>query len=96
MSNLRVSGTFGLHVSAFADDLEGQGFIEYPDRKMYGKMASTLLAGGGFRFMPSPSLYIRMEMLGRYTGTDYLDDVSQRAYIDPTLFYNYFVALKEI
>lgn len=72
--------------------LEGQGFIEYPDRKMYGITASTLLAGGGFRFMPGPNLYLRMEMLGRYTGTDYLDDVSQRTYVDPTLFYNYFPA----
>lgn len=72
--------------------LEGQGFREYPDRKMYGKTASSFLAGGGFRFMPGPNLYIRMEMLGRYTGTDYLDDVSNRAYIDPALFYTYLPA----
>lgn len=72
--------------------LEGQGFAEYPNRKTYGKSASTLLAGGGLRFLPNQFMYVRLEMLGRYTGTDYLDDVSQSRYVDPALFYNYLPA----
>jgi hypothetical protein len=72
--------------------LEGQGFAEYPSRKMYGKSTYALLLGGGIKVMPNPGMYIRMEMLGRYTGTDYLDDVSQRQYVDPMLFASYLSA----
>ena len=60
---------------------EGQGFIEYPDRKPYNLSALTIPIGGGVKYELSPLVNIRAEFLYRPTNTDYLDDVST-TYID--------------
>lgn len=68
---------------------EGQGFIEYPERKPYKLSQMNIPIGGGIRYELSPSLNLRAEFMYRKLSTDYLDDVSTR-YIDPTIFNNYF------
>jgi len=68
---------------------EGQGFIEYPERKPYKLSQMNIPIGGGIRYELSPSLNLRAEFMYRKLSTDYLDDVSTR-YIDPTIFSNYF------
>jgi hypothetical protein len=72
--------------------LEGQGFAEYPDRKIYKKTALSFPVGVGVRYDVSPLLYLRAEAGFHYTNTDYLDDVSQDKYVDPSLFYKYLPA----
>jgi len=67
---------------------EGQGFIEYPGRSMYTPWSWCLPAGAGIKYDPSGLINLRFEILYRFTGTDYLDDVSNR-YIDPALFKSY-------
>lgn len=69
---------------------EGQGFIEYPDRKPYRLRQFNIPLGMGIKYELSPSMQARIEIVHRLLFTDYLDDVSTR-YIDPSLFYNYLV-----
>jgi len=69
--------------------LEGQGFIEYPDRQPYSSTAFTLPLALGLRYELSRALYVRGEIIRRVTNTDYLDDVSQGDWVDPSLFYKY-------
>ncbi|MCX6317212.1 MAG: hypothetical protein NTW29_07965 [Bacteroidetes bacterium] len=69
--------------------LEGQGFKEYPDRKTYQLSQINFATGIGVRYQVSPLLTARMEFVHRTLTTDYLDDVSEMDYIDPTLFYSY-------
>jgi hypothetical protein len=66
---------------------EGQGFKEYPERRVYKRTAICLPLGFGLRYEVSAIVNTRFELAYRFTGTDYLDDVSQR-YIDPTLFHH--------
>lgn len=68
---------------------EGQGFAEYPDRKEYKLNQLNIIAGGGIKYELSPAFNARLEFVHRFLNTDYLDDVSQKDYVDPTLFYNY-------
>lgn len=68
---------------------EGEGFKEYPDRKIYNLNQWAIPFGFGFKYEQSPRINVRMEVLYRHTFTDYLDDVS-KTYIDPTLFNRYF------
>lgn len=67
---------------------EGEGFKEYPDRKTYKPNTWCVPAGAGIKYDASGLLNFRFEILYRFTGTDYLDDVS-RQYIDPSLFSKY-------
>jgi hypothetical protein len=69
--------------------LEGQGFAEYPTRKVYKLNAISFPVGIGFRYDVSPKLVMRFEANKRTTTTDYLDDVHEPDWVDPTLFANY-------
>lgn len=55
---------------------EGQGNTLYPDRKPYSPMALCIPFAVGFKYNLSPSVNFFTEVGYRYTGTDYLDDVS--------------------
>jgi hypothetical protein len=70
---------------------EGEGFPEYPDRKMYKKNQINIPVGFGIKYFINDRLSFSTEMLLRKTFTDYLDDVST-TYIDKDLFYKYLPA----
>lgn len=55
---------------------EGQGNTIYPERKPYSPMALCIPFAVGFKYNLSPSVNFFTEIGYRYTGTDYLDDVS--------------------
>lgn len=67
---------------------EGQGFAAYPDRAPYGKWSWCVPVGLGFRYDAGKAITAKFDLLYRFTGTDYLDDVST-AYIDPKWFDTY-------
>ena len=67
---------------------EGQGFSEYPDRKVYKLQQMSIPLGIGIKYELTPLLNVRGEFVYRKLFTDYLDDVST-SYIDPALFQNY-------
>jgi hypothetical protein len=67
---------------------EGQGFDEYPDRKVYKLNQINIPLGVGLRYQLSNSFNFRLEYITRKLNTDYLDDVSTY-YIDPALFSKY-------
>jgi hypothetical protein len=67
---------------------EGQGFAEYPERKVYKLKQTNIPLGIGLKYELSPLLNLRGEVVYRKLNTDYLDDVST-TYIDPSLFYTY-------
>lgn len=67
---------------------EGQGFVEYPDRKPYKLTQISFPIGIGVRYELSKDFNLRAEFLHRITSTDYLDDVSKR-YINTNLFSSY-------
>ena len=71
---------------------EGQGFAEYPDRKIYQLTQLNFFAGLGIKYEVNSFINARIEFVHRILTTDYLDDVSQMDYIDPSLFYNYLPA----
>jgi len=65
---------------------EGQNSPLYPDRKMYSTTALSIPFGGGFKYAISGGRYnIGLEIVHRFTTTDYLDDVST-TYVDPAAF----------
>ncbi|MBL7742944.1 MAG: hypothetical protein JNN00_05645 [Chitinophagaceae bacterium] len=68
---------------------EGQGFAEYPDRKPYKLSQINIPVGIGVKYEVNSFLNARLEITHRFLMTDYLDDVSEKDYIDPALFYNY-------
>jgi len=70
---------------------EGQSFSEYKDRPAYSTFSWCLPAGAGLRYSNNTRMGYRLEMVYRFTGTDYLDDVSTR-YIDAALFAKYLPA----
>ncbi len=74
--------------------LEGQGFDEYPDRKTYKLTQVNIIAGLGLKYEISPSFNMRIELVHRFLMTDYLDDVSEVDYIDPSLFASYLTPTK--
>lgn len=91
-------GVMGYRPQAYIDDrwvelrplrLEGQGFDEYPDRQPYSTTALIIPFGVGLRYELSQAFFIRGEIIRRTTSTDYLDDVSQGDWVDPSLFYKY-------
>ncbi|MEP6615210.1 MAG: hypothetical protein ABJA57_01460 [Ginsengibacter sp.] len=67
---------------------EGEGFSEYPDRKVYHKTQIDIPFGIGARYQVSDNINLSLDFLFRKLFTDYLDDVST-TYIDPTLFQKY-------
>lgn len=67
---------------------EGQGFREYPQRNNYSTFTWCVPTGIGVKYDASRLVNGRFELVYRFTGTDYLDDVSQQ-YIDPLLFSKY-------
>lgn len=69
--------------------LEGQGFDEYPDRRRYRRNTFEVPYGIGFRYEASQFLTVRLEIAKHSLFTDYLDDVSEENWIDPSLFYKY-------
>lgn len=69
--------------------LEGQGFKEYPTRHEYKLTSICYPIGVGMRYEINNYFVLRMEIIHRITGTDYLDDVSQENYVDPQLFSSY-------
>ena len=64
---------------------EGQGSSLYPDRKPYGTTALCIPFGGGIKYSLNDRINIGLEILHRFTNTDYLDDVS-KTYVDPAVF----------
>jgi hypothetical protein len=64
---------------------EGQGFTQYPDRKLYKLTQMNLPFGGGFKYIVNDKVNVGLELLYRKTFTDYMDDVST-TYIDPQFF----------
>jgi hypothetical protein len=72
---------------------EGQGFLEYPDRKPYKLNQVNIPLGLGVKYELSSQFNVRAEFIYRKLNTDYLDDVSTQ-YIDPSLYANYFTGAK--
>jgi len=72
---------------------EGQGFKEYPDRKVYKLQQMNFPLGAGIKYELTDILNLRGEFVYRVLTTDYLDDLST-TYIDPSLYANYFTGTK--
>ncbi|MEP6673722.1 MAG: hypothetical protein ABJA78_01145 [Ferruginibacter sp.] len=72
---------------------EGEGFSEYPDRKVYKLQQISYPIGLGMKYDLSSMFNIRAEMVLRFTSTDYLDDASTY-FIDPAVFPNHFSGTK--
>ena len=53
---------------------EGETF--YKNRKAYGSMALCFPIGAGFKYNISQNINLSFEITHRFTGTDYIDDVS--------------------
>ncbi|MBS1510083.1 MAG: hypothetical protein JST86_04535 [Bacteroidetes bacterium] len=68
---------------------EGEGFAEYPDRKIYKLKQINFPVGAGFKYKLSDEMNFSVECVYRILNTDYLDDVST-TYVDKTLFSKYF------
>jgi hypothetical protein len=65
---------------------EGQGFVEYADRRPYQLTQCNIPVGLGLKYELSTLLHARLEIVHRLLFTDYLDDVSG-SYINPEAFY---------
>lgn len=63
---------------------EGQGTTQYPDRKPYSLTNIAFPFGIGMKIAISSKLSLGLEFGWRFTGTDYLDDVST-TYVDPAI-----------
>lgn len=79
-------GIFGFDPFAYLGDqkvflrplgTEGQGLAQYPDRKPYNTMALVIPFGVGFKYAINERMNLGFEVVHRFTGTDYLDDVSK-------------------
>lgn len=68
---------------------EGQGFAEYPDRKPYSLYQFNVPLGLGIRYEMTDMFNVRVEFVHRRLFTDYLDDASNKEYVDPSLFAKY-------
>ncbi len=64
---------------------EGQGFPEYPKRKVYKLNQFNFPFGAGIRYKLAPYVNISAECVYRILNTDYLDDVST-TYVPAKLF----------
>jgi hypothetical protein len=74
--NPQAENKFGDMVDLQPLSTEGQGFSEYPDRKIYNLKQINLPMGIGVKFNISNAIRIRTEFVHRKLLTDYLDDVS--------------------
>lgn len=72
---------------------EGQGFKEYPDKKVYKLQQINFPVGLGIKYEISDLVNLRGEYIYRVTNTDYLDDVST-TYVDPNVYSQYFTGAK--
>jgi hypothetical protein len=86
--NPQAKNRFGRLVDLQPLSLEGQGFVEYPERQPYKLTQMNLILGAGVKYELSTFLNLRAEFLLRTLNTDYLDDVSRR-YINPSYFATY-------
>jgi len=68
--------------------LEGQGFSEYPDRKMYKLTQIYIPFSLGVKYKVNDDYFLSLSTIFRKTFTDYIDDVST-TYINPSLFDKY-------
>lgn len=68
---------------------EGQGMVEYADRKPYELTQTNIPFGVGINYLLGAKTSMSFEFVGRKLFTDYLDDVST-TYIDPSVYRNYF------
>ena len=66
---------------------EGQGFPEYPDRKVYKLTQANIPLGGGLKYSMGPYVTTGIEVVFRKLFTDYLDDLS-KSYIDRDILLN--------
>ncbi len=66
---------------------EGQGSSAYPDRTPYGTMGICVPLGAGVKYALNDRMNIGFELSYRFTGTDYLDDVS-KTYVGADKFPN--------
>lgn len=64
---------------------EGQGNALYPDRQPYKSTTYCIPFGVGMKYSINERINIGVELLHRFTGTDYLDDVS-KTFVDPSIF----------
>lgn len=62
---------------------EGQGLAGKPD--LYSKRALIIPVGFGFKHAAGKNLILQIDFTYRFTGTDYLDDVSINSYPDKAL-----------
>ena len=60
---------------------EGQGFKQYPDRKLYSLNQLSIPFGAGIKFAVNDKISLGWEFRFNKTFTDYLDDVST-TYVD--------------
>ena len=72
---------------------EGEGFKEYPDKKVYKLQQINFPVGAGIKYELSDLVNLRGEFVYRVLNTDYLDDVST-TYIDPAVYPEYFTGTK--
>lgn len=71
--------------------LEGQGMVEYPERKQYSLVQMEVPMGFGFKYYFKENMYVGLELVHRKLFTDYVDDVST-GYVDPLVFDTYLSA----
>ena len=64
---------------------EGQGTSLYPDRKPYSAVSISIPLGARIKYAINERFNIGLEILHRFTNTDYLDDVS-KTYVDLSVF----------
>ncbi len=65
---------------------EGQSYEQYADRR-YGTVGVSFPIGAGFKFWLARGMTVGMEIINRFTTTDYIDDVST-TYVGADLFPN--------
>jgi hypothetical protein len=64
---------------------EGQGSATYPDRKPYNTMTFCVPLGVGVKYALTEKFNLGFEIVHRFTGTDYLDDVST-TFVNPAIY----------
>lgn len=84
--NPTTTDRFGNKVNLRDWGTEGQGLAAYPDRQPYKLTQFCLGYGAGVRIDLSETVQLGAELFIRKTFTDYLDDVSNNSYVQPSLF----------
>lgn len=81
-----MDGITGKKVELQKWGTEGQGLAAFPDRKPYSLTQFNFGFGGGIRMDISDLIQVSGEIFVRYALTDYLDDISNPKYVDPSKF----------